>query len=452
MTKFYSSLLAIALAIPAMAQQIPNAGFEEGWKDCTPWTSGGNDKTQGTTPGSWTISNVIGMATLGATTVGEQVEGYSSEKAVKVFNKHNTMMESQKVPGYVTLGTTWSTSTVSFAPFGPENMDGGTFGGLEFTGRPEKITFMYKFERATENDQPANAIAYLWKGTYTQKDVPGEIKMSEPTKIDMVDRDRNILGIETSQGGEVTKSDDAELIAVGKTVITETTSEWVKGEIVFDYKSDATPEKINIIFAANDYFSSENITEDNALTVDDVKAVYLEKEDVYKGEVVVDMGMGAPSKTDASVHVKSYTDGSCIFELPNFTFMGANIGTITVPNVSVDKTNAEKYSYAGSVKNLKLMMATQEIIADADLTGTTDKEGNADFKIKVVWHSGVMGDMDIDVTFTGKQENSGIENVEAVDNDAPVEYYNLQGVRVADPTPGLYIRRQGNNVSKVIIR
>ena len=39
-----------------------------------------------------------------------------------------------------------------------------------------------------------------------------------------------------------------------------------------------------------------------------------------------------------------------------------------------------------------------------------------------------------------------------IDENAPAEYYNLQGVRVANPTTGLYIRRQGNSVSKVVIR
>lgn len=38
------------------------------------------------------------------------------------------------------------------------------------------------------------------------------------------------------------------------------------------------------------------------------------------------------------------------------------------------------------------------------------------------------------------------------DENAPVEYYNLQGVRVANPSNGIYIRRQGSNVSKVMIR
>lgn len=36
--------------------------------------------------------------------------------------------------------------------------------------------------------------------------------------------------------------------------------------------------------------------------------------------------------------------------------------------------------------------------------------------------------------------------------DAPVEYYNLQGVKVANPQGGIFIRRQGTKVSKVVIR
>ena len=51
-----------------------------------------------------------------------------------------------------------------------------------------------------------------------------------------------------------------------------------------------------------------------------------------------------------------------------------------------------------------------------------------------------------------KMDTSGIDEVEAADSEAPVEYYNLQGVRVDEPAAGLYIRRQGNKVSKVYIR
>lgn len=46
----------------------------------------------------------------------------------------------------------------------------------------------------------------------------------------------------------------------------------------------------------------------------------------------------------------------------------------------------------------------------------------------------------------------GIEAVAAESDDAPVEYYNLQGVRVMEPSNGLYIRRQGTKVTKVIVK
>lgn len=52
----------------------------------------------------------------------------------------------------------------------------------------------------------------------------------------------------------------------------------------------------------------------------------------------------------------------------------------------------------------------------------------------------------------GKKNTSGIEGIEAVTDNAPVEYFNLQGVRVDNPAAGLFIRRQGNKVTKVIIR
>lgn len=55
----------------------------------------------------------------------------------------------------------------------------------------------------------------------------------------------------------------------------------------------------------------------------------------------------------------------------------------------------------------------------------------------------------------GKLSTSGgVENVNAAvaESDAPVEYYNLQGVRVDNPQPGIYIRRQGSKVSKVLLK
>ncbi|MDE6206529.1 MAG: hypothetical protein K2M55_01850, partial [Muribaculaceae bacterium] len=54
-------------------------------------------------------------------------------------------------------------------------------------------------------------------------------------------------------------------------------------------------------------------------------------------------------------------------------------------------------------------------------------------------------------TITG---TSGVETVAVSDSTAPAEYYNLQGVRVAADrlTPGIYIVRQGNRATKVLVK
>lgn len=48
-------------------------------------------------------------------------------------------------------------------------------------------------------------------------------------------------------------------------------------------------------------------------------------------------------------------------------------------------------------------------------------------------------------------EKSGITDIEADDN-APIEYYNLQGLKIENPENGLFIKKQGNKVSKVLVK
>ena len=53
-------------------------------------------------------------------------------------------------------------------------------------------------------------------------------------------------------------------------------------------------------------------------------------------------------------------------------------------------------------------------------------------------------------TYAAKADTA-IDGIE-IDENAPVEYFNLQGVAVENPSNGLYIRRQGKNVSKVYMK
>ena len=58
------------------------------------------------------------------------------------------------------------------------------------------------------------------------------------------------------------------------------------------------------------------------------------------------------------------------------------------------------------------------------------------------------------VEVSNNEDPSGIDAVDAgTDSDAPVTYYNLQGIRVQKPLAGqTVIRRQGNSVRKILVR
>jgi hypothetical protein len=47
-----------------------------------------------------------------------------------------------------------------------------------------------------------------------------------------------------------------------------------------------------------------------------------------------------------------------------------------------------------------------------------------------------------------------VSTVEVENSNTPIEYYNLQGIRVNSEnlSNGIYIRRQGNKAEKVFIR
>ncbi|MCM1110873.1 MAG: hypothetical protein NC336_06685 [Clostridium sp.] len=58
---------------------------------------------------------------------------------------------------------------------------------------------------------------------------------------------------------------------------------------------------------------------------------------------------------------------------------------------------------------------------------------------------------EMQVNFVKAEATTAIESVEAAEADAPAVFYNLQGVRVANPANGLFIKVQGNKTSKVIL-
>ena len=278
MKKFFTTLFLCA-AVAVQAQQLPNVGFDGDWVDCVPWTSKNNTKAKGVQPTGWTISHVIGMSGTGATEVGGKVEGGYNDTscAVKLVNTANPYKSSQIVPAYMTLGTTWATSKGGITS-DPTNKDGGTFGGFAFGNKPDALRFYYQRSHGRVNaNEAATVCAYMWKGSTSQASVPGNnVLTGNAATVTMVDRDYNILGMSTNQGGAVTKSNDFELVAsMIESFGTTDVSSWTEFFQEFDYNSSSTPEKINVIISSNDYLANgANVGKDNTLIVDCVELIY----------------------------------------------------------------------------------------------------------------------------------------------------------------------------------
>lgn len=54
--------------------------------------------------------------------------------------------------------------------------------------------------------------------------------------------------------------------------------------------------------------------------------------------------------------------------------------------------------------------------------------------------------------WTSEKNLSGIENITADNAEGEVSYYNLQGIKVNNPANGLYIKKQGNTTTKVLVK
>jgi hypothetical protein len=115
---------------------------------------------------------------------------------------------------------------------------------------------------------------------------------------------------------------------------------------------------------------------------------------------------------------------------------------IMVENVTFDEaTPSTKTNFTGKVGETELTFRNNYTL-DSVVAGTYNVEALVNV------YNGAAQLYVIAYTATG---TDGIANV-AADNNAAAEYFNLQGVRVANPTNGLFIRRQGNNVQKVLVK
>ena len=273
---FFFMLAAVQTVNAQNPYQLTNTTFDATWVDCHPWEAGSYVSTaRGTQPEGWCISNVSQSA---LPIVGEEVTpgANGSGKAVKLMNV-SASIGSNNAPGYITLGTAFAAAETKMTSV--RNADGGVFGGIAFTYHPDAVRLTYK-HNVSNGVENMTVIAYLWKGTWTQKDVPsntavGIFSWGSSTKVTMTDRIQNILGKNTLTGGAVSKTDDAELIASVEYYANTAIDSWTTQEFPLEYKSSAVPEKLNVVVASNGLFDDRStIKSGNYVIVDDVELVY----------------------------------------------------------------------------------------------------------------------------------------------------------------------------------
>ena len=161
------------------------------------------------------------------------------------------------------------------------------------------------------------------------------------------------------------------------------------------------------------------------------------------------------------VNVRAPSDKPSDITLSNTTVVekqpaGTVVGTVTVVNEAKDHT------YSFEVRGEKGLFGYVSVpfeVKDGELV-TTGSINASDYEDIVTQKSTCkVTIIATDNTNSAKVEKTfsitinsatGIDDVN-IDSNSPVEYFNLQGVKVENPSNGIFIKRQGGKASKVII-
>ena len=250
MKRFFTTLLVVTAVATMQAQYLPNSSFDN-WKSACGSTDavGSMDQRPGVEPMDWNGSSVNQMG------MKKQLV-FNDGGRVKLQNAWVGLWGiGSTAPGYITLGTPWVYASMTLS-----ECDGGTYGGVSFTHRPDAITG--RFMRTDSINENSYVVAYFWRGTFTSN--VGK-KSGPDTPRDNVDR--AVLGI--GSGAPVGK-----LIAKCNYPFSSTGKDWQTITVPIEYLNDDIPEMMNVVISGGDYWSRENLNEGTTLFVDDVQFVY----------------------------------------------------------------------------------------------------------------------------------------------------------------------------------
>ena len=369
--KLLSLLLLGGLTLTAGAQQLPNIGFAN-WKSACGSTEGfgtgkyGNSpitgemrQRPGIEPEEWNGSSVNQYVSNNTKT---QELIFQDDNAVKMQNQFVGLMSIGSVaPGFINLGTPWVyAATKNIFTVSPD-CDGGVYGGVAFSYKPDAIIGRYK--RTDSTNEKSHIIVYTWSGNFQSKVGP---KSAPDQTRDNVDR--AILG-------KVTPTASGTLIASCDYTFTSTTgSDWQTITVPLTYHNTTTaPTMMNAIISAGDYWTRENMKENTTLYADDVKFVYYStlKTLTYNGESVSFPKYGGEvvivSDGDYDASKLSYTlNGQTASATKSSYDASTQSVTITVSNVDADEDGNSTHTYT-----IKFAKPGTAALTDLKYNGTT---------------------------------------------------------------------------------
>ena len=154
-----------------------------------------------------------------------------------------------------------------------------------------------------------------------------------------------------AKGDAPTYSSDFKRIAKVIHYIYDNPSEWTELVVPFEYEDlEATPQKIQVILAANSYFDASNIVQNNSFTVDDVTMVYYStlKTLSYNGEAQTIPEVGGTldmSSVEYDAAKLSYTLNGQTATVQDSYDEATGKLTITVSNVDADVDGLSSHTY-----------------------------------------------------------------------------------------------------------
>ena len=294
MRKILLTALLAAGGLTASAQYLPNGDFEQ-WKT----TCGKSDQTSinkyldtapfglatrpGVEPQDWNGSNVnqtvFNQNASSDALVTCQKEGDNSyvrlvctKVGAKIGQGPIAIEIKAEAPAFINFGTPWV-----YAVSTKSKCDGGVYGGMPFSYKPDAIKGRYKRTPAAKAEK-ARIIAYLWSGTFKSS-----IPSGKSTRM-QDDVDRAIMGRVSGVTG------DGKLVAsCDYGFETTKNNDWEEIIVPIDYKrTDVVPTKMNVIISSDDYWNRANMVENSTLEVDDVQFVYYHALEsiTYKGKTI----------------------------------------------------------------------------------------------------------------------------------------------------------------------